>query len=213
MEHLIPPAVAQIFADPPLVRGEEAGAYQAMVAQLGAESGAASIVDWLLVKDVADLTWQIARTRRWVSAFVDGGERSGLAAAIQPFVADRTRYCADFARRLVAEHCAKGEGGRTALLAQYGLSARIGGAQAFFTSLRRLAEAEDLLMRLEYRRDRALAQIEVRRATFGKALRAATNGVIDAETVAHEVAVSPALAPPLPATAAEAVVEMPVNGA
>ena len=68
MDHLIPPAVAHIFADPPLVRGEDKAAYQAMVAQFGAESGAASVVDWLPVKDVADLTWQIARTRRWISA-------------------------------------------------------------------------------------------------------------------------------------------------
>ena len=52
MDVLIPPAVSEIFANPPLVRGEDEAAYQRMVGQLGAESGAATAFDWLQVKDV-----------------------------------------------------------------------------------------------------------------------------------------------------------------
>ena len=76
METLIPPAMQAILAAPPLVPGEDEADYHRMVAQLGAESGAATGFDWVQVKDIADLTWQIARTRRWVSASV---HRQGAA--------------------------------------------------------------------------------------------------------------------------------------
>ena len=212
MDHLIPAAVAQIFADPPLVRGEEAAAYQAMVAQLGAESGAASVVDWLLIKDVADLTWQIARTRRWISAYAVLDERAGLASAIKPFVAGRTERSGEVAAQLAHDHLGEGSSVCTALMTKYALPADVGQARGFFWSLRQLSHAEDLLMRLEYRRERAMARIEARRAVFGAALRTAANRVVDAEAVAHAVAASPALAPPLPAEA-EAAAEVPVQGA
>jgi hypothetical protein len=204
MDHLIPPAVAHIFADPPLVRGEDKAAYQAMVAQLGAESGAASVVDWLPVKDVADLTWQIARTRRWISACAVHDERAGLASAIKPFVAGRTERAGEVAAQLAHDHVGEGSSVCTVLMAKYALPADIGQARGFFWSLRQLSHAEDLLMRLEYRRERALAQIEARRAAFGAALRTAANRVVDAEAVAHDVTASPALAPPLPEALAEA---------
>ncbi len=45
MDTLIPPAVSEIFADPPLVRGEGETAYQRMVAQLDAESALIGEVD------------------------------------------------------------------------------------------------------------------------------------------------------------------------
>jgi hypothetical protein len=66
----------------------------------------------------------------------------------------------------------------------------------FFDTLKPLANAEELLMRLELRRDRAIAQIEARRRAFGAALRAASNRVVDVDAVEPPLVGGPALAPP-----------------
>jgi hypothetical protein len=216
METLIPPAVADIFADPPLVRGEAADAYLRMVAQLGAESGAAGAADWFLVKDLADLTWQIARTRRWVSAFTVSGERYGLATAIEQVTGDGSRLPGPQERALADAHYDDPDGAPcTALVAQRGVPLEhVGAAHAFFEHLESFTAAEELLTQLERRRDRVLAQIEARRAAFGAALRAASHRVVEAEVVtdggetgpdefdavAHDAEAAATLAPAAPPT-------------
>jgi hypothetical protein len=198
MDTLIPPVMRQLLADPPLVRGEDAADYQRMVGELGAESGATGVVDWMLVKDIADLTWQIARTRRFVSAYTVSAERVGLALAIQQVTGEGTKYVWDKTlARVDAELDAPGTDGGAcqAVLAKCGVpAAQLGIAHAFFHNLDALTAAERLLTRLERRRHRALAQIEGRRAAFGKALREAAHRVVDAEVV-------PPAPPPQPATA------------
>jgi hypothetical protein len=200
MNQLIPDSVGHVMADPPLMRGEDPAAYERLVAQLGAESGAATAVDWLLVKDVADLTWQIARLRRWITAYTAGGERAGLANAVFPLILYREDGAYQLARSLADELYEEGGGGAyRKVMAKHGLPARhIGAAYAFFDNLERLAQAERILTTLEHRRDRVLARIDARRAAFATALRAAAHRVVDAEAVVDG---SPALAPPLPAAA------------
>ena len=138
MDQLIPSSVREILADPPLMRGEDAAAYERLVGQLGAESGAATAVDWLLVKDVADLTWQIARLRRWVSAYTASGERAGLANAVFPLIVRREDDAYQTARALADETYEEGGGGGyRKVMAKHGVPAQhIGAAYAFFDNLK-----------------------------------------------------------------------------
>jgi hypothetical protein len=207
METLIPPAMQAILAAPPLVPGEDEADYQRMVAQLGAESGAATTFDWFMVKDVADLTWQIARTRRWVSAYAVSGRGDGPAGAAEHMTGDAPPISRGEAIRVVGSMYDDGEDGEfRALMARLAASPQPNGpahAHAFFRNLASLAKAEQLLMRLEYRRDRAIAQIEARRQAFGSALRAAANRVVDADAVEPRLIGGPPLAPPLAAAKAD----------
>jgi hypothetical protein len=184
MNPLIPPAMQAILAAPPLVPGEDEADYQRMVAQLGAESGAATSFDWMQVKDIADLTWQIARTRRWVSAFIASRQHRGLADGVRSVVAPGSISEAthDHIFRARYDHPVEHANASRELLAELGLPAdQVGAAHVFFDTLKPLANAEELLMRLELRRDRAIAQIEARRRAFGVALRAASNRVVEVD--------------------------------
>jgi hypothetical protein len=197
MDHVIPSSVREILADPPLMRGEDPAAYERLVGQLGAESGATTAVDWLLVKDVADLTWQIARLRRWVGAYTASGERAGLASAVFPLLAYRVDDAYHRARALADELYEEGGGGAyRKVMAKHGVPAQhVGAAYAFFDNLKRVGEAERILTGLEHRRDRVIARIDARRAAFASALRAAAHRAGEAAVVAHADAASPPLAP------------------
>jgi hypothetical protein len=197
MDQLIPSSVHAILDDPPLMRGEDEAAYQRLVGQLGVESGAASAIDWLLVKDVADLTWQIARLRRWVKAYTASKERAGLARGVLPLLVDRVDRAYETARAL-ADDLYKDAGGSEyrEIMARHGVPAqRVGAAYAFFDNLKSVAAAERVLMQLEDRRDRVIARIDARRAAFAAALRAAASRVVEGEVAASAVSGSPPLAP------------------
>jgi hypothetical protein len=197
MNELIPTSVREILADPPLMRGEDAAGYQRLVGQLGAESGAATVVDWLLVKDVADLTWQIARLRRWVNAYTASKEREGLANAVFPLIVYRVDGASATARALADELYEDGGGGAyREVMAKHGVPAQhIGAAYAFFDNLKSVAEAERIVMGLEHRRDRVIARIDARRAAFASALRAAARRAVEGEVAANAGVASPPLAP------------------
>jgi|SoiMethySBSTD1v2_1073268.scaffolds.fasta_scaffold01253_23 hypothetical protein len=199
MDQLIPFSVRAILDDPPLTRGEDEAAYQRLVVQLGVESGAATAIDWLLVKDVADLTWQIARLRRWVKAYAASKERAGLAHGVFPLLVHRVDGAYDTARALADDlYKDAGGGDYREIMARHGVPAQhVGTAYAFFDNLKSFAQAERMLMELEHRRDRVIVRIDARRAAFASALRAAANRVVEGEVATIAGAGSPPLAPAL----------------
>ena len=139
METLIPPAMQAILAAPPLVPGEDEADYHRMVAQLGAESGAATTYDWFMVKDVADLTWQIARIRRWVSAYAVSGRGDGPAGAAEHRTGDAPPISRSEAIQLVGSMYDTGDDGEfRALIAGFAASPQPdtpAHAHAFFRNL------------------------------------------------------------------------------
>jgi hypothetical protein len=195
MGHPIPPSVREILADPPLLRGEDPAAYERLLGQLSAESGATGAVDWLFVKDVADLTWQIARLRRCVSAYMASREHAGLESAIYPLLADCEGSAYRTAKELAAS-CYEEGGGNACwkVMAQHGVPAKhVGAAYALFDNLKAIAAVERILAGLEHRRDRVIARIDAGRAAFAQALRAAARRASAAE--ASPAVASPSLAP------------------
>ncbi len=72
-----PPALAPISQNPVvpeearallgpswIIEGEDRELYEALLARVGAAVEPTDIIDWLLVKDVVALTWEIQRSRR-----------------------------------------------------------------------------------------------------------------------------------------------------
>ena len=49
---------------PPLVEGEDADAYQNLLAMVCAERQPVDIIDWIYVRDMVDLQWDALRYRR-----------------------------------------------------------------------------------------------------------------------------------------------------
>ncbi len=53
---LDPPEVQALFGDPPLMRGEDIGAYNKLLDQFGELVEPTDVLEWLLLKDIADHT-------------------------------------------------------------------------------------------------------------------------------------------------------------
>ena len=195
---LIPRSVLAVLGDPPLISGEDLGAYYSLLGQLGAECGALGILDWIWVKDIADLTWQILRMRQWMRVMIENGQKTGLAAGIDQLLSMRPgETVSATANRLADEafsdlapdqHGRDGAARLSALLKPHGLGMhQIAAANSFFQQFKSISEAEELITSLEYRRDRALRQLENRRLSLGSQLRSTVEGVIESPSAAAPV--------------------------
>ena len=83
---LIPKGTQKILGNPAILAYESEDVYWEMLGQFGAECGADSLVEWFWVKDVADLTWQILRIRRWTTILIENGRRLGLAIGVDQLI-------------------------------------------------------------------------------------------------------------------------------
>ena len=185
----IPESFVSIMGDPPIIQGEDNATYMLLLEKLGGATAARNIIDWMMVKDVADLTWQVIRIRRWISAILDNGRREGLAAGIDQLINWRPGSVLDqTAVKYAMDHYvdknedANGHDGAARLdrlLDRFGLDAdNIAAANSFSRNFPILEKAEELLRRLEDRRDRTLREIERRKPSCGAALRSASDGAI-----------------------------------
>ncbi len=59
------------FGPAPLLKGEDAVAYDDLLARVSAGVKPADIIEEMWVRDVVDLTWEIVRYRRLKAAFIN----------------------------------------------------------------------------------------------------------------------------------------------
>jgi hypothetical protein len=67
LSRIIPPGIAEIFGNPPLLSLEDRQAYDQLLAQLALEWKPRSITEWMFVRDIADISWEILRHRRAIA--------------------------------------------------------------------------------------------------------------------------------------------------
>jgi hypothetical protein len=119
---------------PALAKGEKPAEYEALLNALEREVNPSDVIEWLWVKDIAELTWDIVRYRR-----------------------------------LKTNHFERS----TARVASFG--------DIFPSDINTLETLERLTASVEARRNNALYEIERRRNALGRALREASDKIIDAE--------------------------------
>jgi hypothetical protein len=86
----IPRHIRELFGEPPLLRSESRDAYDALWSALVVQFDPREIMEWAWVRDLADLTWEVARMRRAMTAMLNVSFKSGLRGtlrAVTPFVA------------------------------------------------------------------------------------------------------------------------------
>ncbi len=141
------------------IEGEDSQRYEKILKEVGVAAQPIDIIDWLLVKDAVDLTWEIQRGRR---------KRDCLMRA------ERTRSAEDIRIRHI-----DGVVGEV----------RVSLADLDMHSLSRISAELDRLderdERLARRRDEILRQIERRRSGWAKLVRSASEEIIEGEF--HEV--------------------------
>ena len=80
----VPAEIRALLGESPLLATEDPNRYYALLAKLALEVKPRDFVEWLWVKDIADLTWEIIRLRRIKAAYVNGQFTSALASRLKP---------------------------------------------------------------------------------------------------------------------------------
>src|ERR1700732_3959639 len=67
----IPAHIRELFGSPPLLSTEDRDAYSLLLSELALEILPHTISEWLWVRDLADLNWEILRTRRAIASLLN----------------------------------------------------------------------------------------------------------------------------------------------
>ena len=79
---LIPEDIAELLGPRPLLSGESMERYDAMFARFIIEFEPEGVIEWVLLREVHDLTWEIQRVRGFIASLVDSSRGEALARDI-----------------------------------------------------------------------------------------------------------------------------------
>ena len=173
--------IRDMLGKPPLLATEDPNQYDALLTELAREVRPSDFIEWLWVKDIADLTWDIMRYRRIKASYVDG--RFRFALADQLFWALQRDKRDNEANKLADDFIANAntKEKRDKWLKAHGVNAESITATSFDAAVDKLEVIEHLLASVEHRRNNALHEIERRRNALGRALRQTSDQMIESE--------------------------------
>ena len=163
----IPEDIRMIFEKPPLLKTENPAHYRQLVDLLIKAIEPVNVLDWLLLKDIADQSWEILRLQRFRGVLVDLACRRAVKSVLRtllPHVTDSSKV-ADEVTRLshgwFTDPKTKEEA--IAVLKVFGLTPDVVDAEAFLVSNQKLQAIDEMLGTAAVRRDGSLREIERRR--------------------------------------------------
>ena len=141
------------------------------------------IIEWLWVKDVVDLSWEILRLRRLKIDLVEiDRERQNASIECAREHADAPHF--DFSGTSTPRTPAEIEARKNKPL----LDTESDSVELLFRHIEEYERIEQLLTSAELRRDRILREIELRRDHMGRRLRAASDEILDAQVKVPRIA-------------------------
>ena len=156
-----------IFEKTPLLKTENPAHYRQLVDLLIKAIKPVNVLDWLLLKDIADQSWEILRLQRFRGVLVDLACRRAVKSVLRtllPHVTNSSKV-ADEVTRLshgwFTDPKIKGEA--IAVLKVFGLTPDVVDAEAFLASNQKLQAIDQMLGTAAVRRDGSLREIERRR--------------------------------------------------
>ena len=72
----IPADIQALFGDPPLLSTEDPARYRDMLDRFAESIAPRNIIEWLWVKDIVDLSWEIPRLRRYRALLIERARES-----------------------------------------------------------------------------------------------------------------------------------------
>jgi|GEM_PF-1279374 len=171
---LAEPTMLDLFGRPALLKGEDANLYDALLSRIVAAARPRDAFEWMLLKDYADLAWEILRLRRAKADVVNGMHKNALVMVLEKLALDpepvRFFYKDPAAKAAIVDQ-----------LALHGLDEGVVTAEAVVSCLRELAALDAMIKSAETRRNLMLREIDYHRDGLATRLRDAPD-VVDAES-------------------------------
>lgn len=186
------------FGSPPLCNGEDPAAYDQLLTTITDTIKPADILEKIWVRDIVDIQWDILRVRRIKACVINMAEEDARERALdvltlpftlggdpdeepEPFPPDsleRLLFAADVSLHELAAKRLKAEGRRKA-----GASLEQGNllAQGVAKQIDIVERLDNMLLKMEARRNNQCAEIDNHRANLGARLRQAAQQIEDAE--------------------------------
>jgi hypothetical protein len=177
----VPPHIRALFGDPPLLSTEDPNLYWEMFDRFAESIAPRNIIEWLWVKDIVDLCWEIARLRRYRAQQIENARRHKNAAIeyAREHANDRNLSWMERLDRAKIE----------ARLNVSKLDTETDPASLLMSEYLETYETVDkLLMAAELRRDRILRELDFRRERVAPLLRQKSDELIDASADAVPLA-------------------------
>ena len=177
----VPAEIQALFGDPPLLSTEDPARYWDMLDRFAEFVEPKNIIEWLLVKDIVDLCWEIARLRCYRAQQIENACRHKNAAIeyAREHANDRNLSWMERLDRAQIE----------ARLNVSKLDTETDPASLLMSEYLETYETVDkLLMAAELRRDRILRELDFRRERIAPLLRKTSDELIDASADAVPLA-------------------------
>src|ERR1700722_16281391 len=88
----IPRHIRDLFGRPPVLSFEDHDAYECLMSELVVEIEPSGIREWLWVRDLADLNWDILRIRRAIASLREISFKPALVDTFRKVFPSSTRY-------------------------------------------------------------------------------------------------------------------------
>ena len=183
-----------LLGRPPLVHGENEGAYAELLSRVRAAVGPKDVLEEFWVRDVVDLSWEAVRLRRMKADVLTAATHKALEQVLAPILNQEgpsetgsmleEMFGETPAHRLAArwyrrEPTAVDE--VEGILRAAGLSMDVVTAKALGMSLDVVERIDRLVTNAEARRNAVLREVARHRAAFAEGLRRSSGAVRDAE--------------------------------
>jgi cobalamin biosynthesis protein CobT len=206
----IPGDIREIWGPAPLLRHEDPETYERLARQISHDVAPTDVIDWLAVKDVLDLTWEIRRLRRFKAMLIELKREDKMADETEDAeedqdadedqdvdedqYADETEDAGDAQDMGETQDVDKTEDADEAQDANQGqdetqrleemrryYETEQGETKLFLENLDHWERIDNLIAAAEMRRAAALHGIERRRPGVADRLRQASNNIIEGE--------------------------------
>jgi hypothetical protein len=172
----IPADVRALLGRAPVLRSEDAAAYEDFFGSVAEVVCPKDTVEWILAKDYIDLAWEIRRLRVAKAGMIDVARKHALQSILESILerdnfehaADRTLEAAAKADEWYIDDTVKQE--LLELMSRYGLDEEMITAQAIALRSRELAQIDLMLASAERRRNEMLREISLYREVLSARL-------------------------------------------
>jgi len=182
-DFLIPKDIAALFGHAPTLKTEDDEIYWNCMERFVKCVEPQDVIEWLWIKDVVDLSWEILRLRRLKIDLVEI-DRENQNARIEWGREHADEPYFDLGGRPTPRTPEEIEARKNKPL----LDTEADSAELLFRHIVKYERIEKLLTSAELRRDRILREIELRRDHMGRRLRAASDEILDAQAQVPRIA-------------------------